>query len=525
MAETELDGVADAAKAPIVAAIKAAKDKINAGKLGFDKPKYTRKLDRAMREAEEAIGNLATWNGAENLYNEVANDPAAQAVIGPELAAAAKKFATFKKLNKRKASVQLLAQFDTNVQTVEQEWKESKPKIAGPDATPNDRDFAVDKMSRYLADVRKRINDQLAPDDNGTKALLARLDKVSEEFTQLALADQVKEVVATLKRQIDLYKNDWEGYEAETAGPTFEDYRKKQSEKMSRFYAPKTVIFVSRTDAFLANLATDKDYQAVAGDKTVKGIIDDITAKRNAAAAKLVKFVSDVVDAAEKAPIKDTNAFDRLQDDVRLALGQNSPEGIAMQARLKKKTDAHIAETTGAEEAKAKLIVTLRAKAEEAWPKLYDGMTWINEIDLSNPAKLNGKNIGFLSDNLMGYRFKPGDFYYATTIGGIPVAAKFDPLLKKQIDATEKAIGRGIGDDDNDGQWDIIAVVTDKKAKLLAKREAESKGKVNGADVTVKTEYAEPVDAVVIEIIAAKCGPFAGVKDKGVLKVDGTIGK
>lgn len=41
----------------------------------------------------------------------------------------------------------------------------------------------------------------------------------------------------------------------------------------------------------------------------------------------------------------------------------------------------------------------------------------------------------------------------------------------------------------------------------------------------VKGEYAEPVDAVVIDIIAAKIGPFAGAKDRAVLKEDGTLGK
>jgi len=97
--------------------------------------------------------------------------------------------------------------------------------------------------------------------------------------------------------------------------------------------------------------------------------------------------------------------------------------------------------------------------------------------------------------------------------------------LKSQIAETEKAIGRSLGDNDDDGKWDIIAVVTDKKTKLMSKRQAESTGKVDGADVKITTEYAVEVDAVVIEIIAAKCGPFAGAKGRGVLKIDGTVGK
>jgi hypothetical protein len=99
-------------------------------------------------------------------------------------------------------------------------------------------------------------------------------------------------------------------------------------------------------------------------------------------------------------------------------------------------------------------------------------------------------------------------------------------MLMKQITATETAIGRSLGDDDSDGRWEIIATVTDRKAKLMARRVVEGTAKVNnGADVNVKAEYAEPVDAIVIDIIAAKMGPFAGAKDRAVLKEDGTFGK
>lgn len=67
--------------------------------------------------------------------------------------------------------------------------------------------------------------------------------------------------------------------------------------------------------------------------------------------------------------------------------------------------------------------------------------------------------------------------------------------------------------------------MTDQKTKLMAKRQAEATGKIEGLDVKLKGEYAEPVDAVVVQIIAAKCGPFAGAKDRGVVKEDGTVGK
>lgn len=130
-----------------------------------------------------------------------------------------------------------------------------------------------------------------------------------------------------------------------------------------------------------------------------------------------------------------------------------------------------------------------------------------------------------MADNLMGYRFTPdGSYYFATTIAGQPVAGTFDAAMKAGIATTEEAIGRALGDDDNDGKWDIVAVVTDKKARLMARRQAESSGSIGGVDVSIDHEYHEPVDAVVIEILAAKCGPFVGAKGRGVLRPDGTLG-
>ncbi|MBC8089561.1 MAG: hypothetical protein H7Z40_20045 [Phycisphaerae bacterium] len=169
----------------------------------------------------------------------------------------------------------------------------------------------------------------------------------------------------------------------------------------------------------------------------------------------------------------------------------------------------------------SKAAVAALIQEAQAYPGLHAGLQWVEEIDLN----VVGQQIGFVADNLMGYRFTPdGSYYFATTIRGQPVAAQFDAALKAGIAATEEAIGRSLGDDDNNGRWEMVAVVTDKKAKLMARRSAESSGSIGSLDVSMSHEYHEPVEAVVIEILAVKCGPFAGAKGRGVLRPDGTIG-
>ena len=521
LAETELDDATPPEKATIQASIDAARQQITQATAAADKPKYQRKLKNAMDEAEQSIGNLVTWKSAADAVNDVLNDPAAKAALGSELDAAAKKFATFQRLNARKASVQIEAQVEVALKATEQEWAETKAKIAAGSAD----DDMLQSTQENLAETRRQIA-SLEKEDARLKEFTDRLEKVASEFTKLALAGRVKDVTEALHRKIDTYQDDWKGYEKETAGPTWDQYRGQTSEKMSAFLAPRTREFVMRMDEFLKNLANDDDYQSVQGDAGVKAIVDDVKAKRDAAYAKLIKFVGAVVDGALKSPAKENDAVDRLKDDVRVAIGEQSPEAAALKTSLEQKLAGTATAAAGAEDAKAKLVVMLHDKADAAWPKLHEGISATTDYDMSKLDKFKGKNISFTADNLMGYRFKPGDFYFATTLGGIPVAGRMDPGLMKQITATENAIGRALGDDDADGRWEVIAVVTDRKAKLMAKRQVEATGKIdNSIDVKLKGDYAEPVDAVVIDIIAAKIGPFAGAKDRGVLKEDGTVGK
>ena len=524
LAETELDGVDAAAKGQITASIAKVREKLTAANVKMWTPKYTRNLDRVMTDAESAIGNMATWGGVENSFKELQADPMAKTVLGEKLDAAAKKFTTFKKLHGKKAGAIYKTQAEELLKSLETSWAEAKKEITDKDTSPNSRESRIESTERDIARARKSLGSWVLEEEY-LKTANDRLEKVSGEFTQIALADRVKAVAETLNRKINLYKDDWNGYEAEKTGPTWEQYKSETGEKMFAFLAPKTREFIERQSSLLEDLQDDKEYQSVRADKSIKAIVDDVRAKRDAAYTKMLGFVTPVVEGALKSPGKDAGSVDGLKGNVRRALGEKSPESIAFQAKLAKKSAMEVAATTGAEDAKVKLAQTLHAKAEAEWPKLYEGMKYTTEIDLTSPEKLKGKSIGFLADNLMGYRFKPGDFYYATTIGGVPVAAKIDPALMKQITATETAIGRSLGDNDDDGKWDIIAVVTDKKVKLLAKRQAEATGTVDGVKVKVTADYSEPVDAVVIEIIAAKCGPFAGAKDRGVLKIDGTVGK
>jgi hypothetical protein len=519
LAESELDDVSAADKAPIARSIADLRTSLTSQAAAADKPRYTSEINGILRMAEDAIGNPGPWSDAEGRFNDFVKDPDVKAAMGPDLDAALKKFASFKKLHQKKVAAAMSDKLETDIKALEEQWTKSKPALAKADT----KDDAVEQMEEAISRARNDLK-SLPADDEHVKAFTARVDKVAGEFTKIALADKVKAYLARIKEDFDSDKSEWDGYEKETAGPTWDVYRKQVSNEMDAFLAPKTEKFIERMDTHLHFLEDNDDYKEVQADPSIKAFVDGIHAKRDAAYKKLLKFATAVVDAADKATIDNTLPWNRLHDDVRVALGTESPESQALQERVAKKVHDFETAADAAEANRGKLAETLRTKANESWPGLSSGISAAADPDFSHPERLAGKTVRFSAHNLMGSRYNPGDFYFATTVGGIPVAGKIDPQLIKQIDATEKAIHRTLGADE-DGPWEIIAVVSDSKAKLSARRQVEARGTIQGADVRLRGETADAVDAVVIQIIGAKCGPFCGVKDKGVLKVDGTVGK
>jgi hypothetical protein len=164
--------------------------------------------------------------------------------------------------------------------------------------------------------------------------------------------------------------------------------------------------------------------------------------------------------------------------------------------------------------------------AEAKWPAMEMKFKPIEDFDPNDPMAFKGKIIRIETDNLMGYRFKPGDFPFATTLDGSPIAAKYDPVVKAAVAQAEKRLNRSLGDNDDDGRWTICARVEGTKGKLQRKVNVEgtvSDGKGNSAKV--KGEKFETVDAPIITILAARIGPLAVSKEQGMVKEDGSIAK
>lgn len=414
-------------------------------------------------------------------------------------------------MNTRKALAANLETAKSAVDELEAKWTESKATLADADASPNAKESAIDDAKDAIQSAERPFKN-LPADDEQVKALRARVDAVSEAIGASASAEQVTEVLETIKRKAELYENEFDGWQQEADSPSWAEFSKESSEKMSRLGRPKTVDYVSRIGDALESLEEDDSYQTVKGNAQVKAAVAALRADYDKARASLVANANKLADGASAAGVTSDNEskVSSLRDNIRYTLDEDSEEAKPLIAKLERAVADHETAGVAAEGAKAEAYKTMTADATAKWPAMLAAYETVDGFDPANAAASTGKLIKIETDNLMGYRFKPNDFPFATTLNGQPVAARYDLKVKAEIDRVEAALGRSLGDSDDDGRWTFIARVEGTSGKLLQKIEHEADVTVDGSKVgTVLGTETRPVDAPIVTIVAAHCGPLA----------------
>jgi len=144
------------------------------------------------------------------------------------------------------------------------------------------------------------------------------------------------------------------------------------------------------------------------------------------------------------------------------------------------------------------------ADAAAAWPAIAAQFHPETGFDPNDPKAFKGKTIHITTDNLIGYRFSPGSFPFATTLNGLPVAGTFDPPVAAAVEKIQKELGRDLGDNDDDGKWEVFAVVEGSVGELSKRDQAD--GNIGG--IAVSAEGHHGVSAPIVRIVAAHCGPL-----------------
>lgn len=507
LAEASLDDVPEAQKPTLKAKIEALKSKIAGAADAQEKSVRERDLKQAMKDAEEAIGNLATWSGAASTVKELLDDPKTAALLGADqVANYRKQFATFSKLHSTKALKENLANARQQVEELEKSWAERQKELKDGDASPNSKEAALTDTSRDLEGIDRTFADMPA-DNADVKSLLARVEKVKSELGTAASGALAGDVMDRINRFLESYSSEFEGMDAETGDQTWTDYKEKRELAIG-----KTEDFVSRVGDFLKTLSEDDSYKAAKEAPAVKAKVAELAAKVEAGKAKIKKNCEALVAALEKTKVNKDNESDAslLHDQVRNAMGEESEDGKTMLARLDKLTSDFTDAGAAADAEKLAYYKSMTEKADAAWPEMMAKYDVVEDFDPNNYKDFKGKFIKIETDNLMGWRFKPGDFPFATTLNGKPIAGKYDPAVAKALKEIESKLGRSIGDSDEDGRWTVICRVEGNTGTLYQKSETGGDVTVDGSKVgTWSGTKVDPVESPIVTVVAAKAGPLA----------------
>lgn len=530
LAETEAADLPEADKSVVMAQIKEIKEQMVAKQAQTLKPRLIRDIERSIDDAKPQIGN-AMFDGMISRADEILASETNRAVLGVDAEKYQKQIATFKKLHRTKFVEGQIAIGQEDLKSLKTLFAEKMADIKNPDTSPNGKNSAIEELEEKFQEWENWWP-VVPANDPRVVELKKAVDEMKTQFTAVALADRVNEVLERLKRGWEIYQTDWEGHESEK--PTEWSAYKSQTgnDTIDNFGAPKSRELVERYESFIKNREEDEEYQSVKDADAIKQYMATLAKTADEARARVLAGVKAVVDAADQDKVDENSrsAYDRLEDSLRVLFtndtGGQDGQVAAQRARVLKKIQAFVDATEGAQRAREEWYKKMTVAAKAKWPEISKNFSAEAGFDPTNPGASQGKLIKFETDNLMGWRFKPGDFAFASTIDGMPIAGRYSPDVKKAIEEVQKQMGRDLGDNDSDGRWTVIARVTGKMGRMMQKKQAEGDlVSETGSRVGKYTvEYADPVDAPIIEIVAAKCGPLAVGQDVGMAKEDGSVG-
>jgi hypothetical protein len=475
----------------------------------------TQRADSALEDVQESVNNRVTFEGhaadLERMLSEYQSLLSAEQVsqYRAQLKISQAEYQRF-------AQTEDLQRLDVNVAALEQQWQEAQVTLG--DASPNSREGAIEDLRRGVEDLRK---DAAKLPSDSTRALVARIDAVSQAFEAQAGASANAEQLAQLEDYWQRDTADSAGWEQEKA-VDLDTYVKTRSQETSAFGLPKTLEIFEQATHKLEQAKEDGGAPAVYIAK-----LDDV---RTRSRANLLGAVSALVTAAAAKDASDERAREAmglLDESLRVTLNaENDAEFAALSAKsgawLKAAADAD----TSSEEGRARYYERMTVSAKAAWPQMESQFDVVRGFDPTNPGALAGQLIRIETDNLMGWRFNTGDFPFATTISGMPVAAIYDPEVEAAIADVEAKLGRQLGDSDDDGRWTIIAEVTDRMGRMSARKQVDGEIRDSSSGEKLGTysgEHAEAVDAPILKIVAAYVGPLAVARGVGVAAVDGSL--
>jgi hypothetical protein len=526
LAETELDGVDDAAKQPISKQIADLKSKIADSQNNGRKAEILKDVESRIDTAKRDLDSGGFNDDDKDIQDFLSKDETKSA-LGPDAVAKyLKQLSTFRKVANIKAFARNLDQVKRDLDDAEKDWPEAEKSMQNT-TTPAEEHPEVVTFGHDLDRIEPFIK-TFPADKPEAVAQIDRFKKLQTAYDTALAQSKAAEAYSRLKDSWSSYAEEYGGWDQETAGPSFQDMLHRQSDEMSRLNCPKSVGLISRANDFLDNLKEDPTVQAVGDtDPQLKALLGGIRNDRMTAYRKLAKFATAILDEAEKAELNQ-DSRDRLEtfakDDLRLSL-EGYDQQKPLQQRALKIVAAYDKKAGGDAATKEKLYDTLVEQGNKAWPAMMGKLGASDAFDavaaLQNVDPVKGQTIHLKAvSNRMGWEFRPGAGYdFAMMIDGVPVAGKYDPAIKDAVSSITRKTGRDFSDE----QYDVVVTV-EGLGPIVKITRAEGTISSQGEKVAdVTTQRDETVQGIRLKVVGVHVGPVAAAVGQGVVDENGNI--
>lgn len=467
-----------------------------------------KQIDELIAAAKDSLGNPDTLERHLKEAETVLKKADVKKTLGDaKVASVTKQIAALRKASQAQQQDADIEQFKKSIERLENELPDALKAIAGDDSS--DRDSAIRSFQGRDYQLIEKIIERMPADDADAKPLIARFKKVNDPFLASVAKVNGDEAAERLKRSWDSYADDFAGWEKETTVPKFDELTKKQSVAMSALGMPKTVALASRATEWLkSSVDESEDLKPLLIDTRVKAIVDQVRGHRDTAQKKLIAAAESILKEAAAAALNQSSR-DRLEsfvnDDLRHAL-EGSAKLEDLQARGKVLLAKFDQAAGGAAADKEKRYDELVQKAQSDWPAILKQYQPQAGFDPTKAASWKGKVVHFAAvNNRLGWDYKTDTYHFAMSIDGHPVAGRFVPAIRAEVKKVLAETGKDALPEET---CDVVAVVGGS-CKLQRRVNREGKVVVEGVTANVESESWEPEDAVLLQIVAFRCGPVA----------------
>lgn len=311
--------------------------------------------------------------------------------------------------------------------------------------------------SNNVEDWFKRANERLATCPKGDHRTTEATAKLAEQrkkwdvmVAQGARDETVKPIVEYWKSCKEQYMKECEGWEKETTPTTLSDYLHHSPAKIGCDKTEKLLGEV--VQRFYGNDHIPEAARKYPNDPELKATLTEASALREKASAKIISFVTAILDEAEKLPENEDRKNMQSQFynmKVHLTNAAKGSSGIdKVTARIDELDKKWAGQTAAGEAAKVALDKKVCDAVKEAWPGL--AKPWLDKVKrldaaeaVANIGAWKGTVVHFsggsrgVNMNRAGWDyFDP--YAFVTEVNGVPVAGDLDSGVYDAIREIEK---------------------------------------------------------------------------------------